>query len=110
MHRSLGKFCVFALSCLLVSSSAAQHYTVTNVGTLDSDTDANALNSYALVVGTSAAPAFSGIVHAFSSKDGNVIDLGTLGGTRSFGEGVNNAGFIVGYSLLAGDSAVDSFV
>ena len=71
MHRSLGKFFVLALSFFLVPAAFAQHYAVTDVGTLGSDTDANALNSYGLVVGTSAA--LSGIVHAFSSKDERLL-------------------------------------
>jgi probable HAF family extracellular repeat protein len=39
-----------------------------------------------------------------------VTDLGTLGGTRSYAAGINARGDIVGWSTLAGDSAVHAFL
>jgi probable HAF family extracellular repeat protein len=39
-----------------------------------------------------------------------VTDLGTLGGTQSFPTAINARGDIVGYSSLAGDSAVHAFL
>jgi len=39
----------------------------------------------------------------------DVIDLGTLGGTRAFGRGISNAGHVVGRSFLDNDSTDQAF-
>jgi probable HAF family extracellular repeat protein len=39
-----------------------------------------------------------------NSPDGNLISLGTLGGTTSIGRGINDVGHVVGYSTLGSGS------
>jgi probable HAF family extracellular repeat protein len=39
-----------------------------------------------------------------------VTDLGTLGGTRSYAAAINTRGDVVGWSTLAGDTAVHAFL
>jgi probable HAF family extracellular repeat protein len=39
-----------------------------------------------------------------------MTDLGRLGGTASFGQGVNDRGQVVGYSYLAGDASFNAFL
>ena len=38
-----------------------------------------------------------------------IIDLGTLGGTRSYAQGMNDSGQVTGYASLAGDAASHAF-
>jgi probable HAF family extracellular repeat protein len=44
------------------------------------------------------------VQHAFLFGHGGVIDLGTLGGPTSVGDGINSAGLIVGWSNISNDS------
>src|SRR5947199_10434111 len=41
---------------------------------------------------------------------GYVIDLGTLGGTHSYGYAINDNGQVVGYSRLPGDTSYHAFL
>jgi probable HAF family extracellular repeat protein len=47
---------------------------------------------------------------AFLYSGGQMIDLGTLGGSNSDASGVNNVGQIVGYSGIIGDSTYHAFL
>lgn len=71
------------------------------IGTLGGDfTDANAVNDFGQVVGSSETP--SGDQHAISwTEAGGLVDLGTLGGTTSDAWGVNDDGEVVGWSATA---------
>jgi probable HAF family extracellular repeat protein len=49
-------------------------------------------------------------VDPFLWDRGRMIDLGTLGGTFGFGNGLNNRGQVVGFSDVAGDLANHAFI
>lgn len=48
--------------------------------------------------------------HAFYYQGGSLQDLGTLGGTSSAGNALNDAGDVVGWSQLAGDLVQHAFL
>jgi len=63
---------------------------------------AAAINDSGQVVGTA--------LHAFLYSGGTMNDLGTLGGTNSQAQGINQFGDVVGYSQLEGDGAFHAFL
>lgn len=86
--------------------SAAQSYEITDLGLLPGRrlTEAFAINARSQVVGLADAPAA-----AFFWEDGELIELGTLGGTLAVAFGINNRGEVVGGSTVA-DRVVHGFV
>ncbi|MGA3007087.1 MAG: PEP-CTERM sorting domain-containing protein [Opitutaceae bacterium] len=90
-----GIFFVIALSTA-PSLLHGQSYTAVELGSFGGDTYASAINDAGTVVGGSFTS--SGNERAFSYSDGNMTDLGSLGGTNSFATGINNTGTVVGYS------------
>jgi probable HAF family extracellular repeat protein len=98
-----------ALGFFLTTFATAQLYTVREIALQADDTDATALNAHGEVVGTYRNP-ITDVVHAFLFNRGGLIDdLGTLGGSRSFGQGINNHAVITGYSQITGDLSVHAF-
>ena len=49
-------------------------------------------------------------IHPFLWEDETMKDLGSLGGTLAFANGINSRGQIAGASTLAGDQTLDAFV
>src|SRR5512133_810794 len=94
----------------LTTFATAQSYTVTEIPVDGETTFLPALNDHGEVVGTYQNLS-TYIGHAFLfSKKGLLNDLPTLGGSVSFATGINNAGNVVGYSYLPGNSVVHSFI
>lgn len=71
---------------------------------------ARALNDQGDATGAASYPALGGM-HAFkySGKKG-LVDLGTLGGTESYGVDINNRGSVIGRSDMPGNTTVHSFI
>lgn len=106
MKNSLKTSGIAALTLIFAHIVHAQSYTVTDLGTLGSSYSsytAVAINSSGMVVGwcTSADSSYN---HAFSYSNGQMTDLGTLGGSTSFANGINDEGVIVGDSYTAGNA------
>jgi probable HAF family extracellular repeat protein len=100
-HRSLRfslmtiTFVCFALA--FTSSTVAQTYTVTNIGTLGgNDSVAVSINDLGEVVGYSKTA--DGEVHAFRYFRDAIFDLSTLGGKESYAHVITNSGMLLGDS------------
>ena len=96
--------------CLQLGRPAAglvlPSYHITDLGTLGDPGDTSisvglAINASGQVTGYSQ---FDLGTHAFLYSDGVMKDLGTLGGTDSYGRSINDSGQVAGDSLLSGSS------
>ncbi len=94
------------------------HGVLQNLGTLGGpDSWAFFINDRGQVVGISypdSNPSYvcdtPGANHTFLWENGRMQDIGTLGGSCSWPEGLSEQGRIVGWSTLAGDSATHPFL
>ena len=81
-------------------STAAQTYTITDIGTLGGkDSVALSINDFGEVVGYSKTA--DGEVHAFRFFRDALFDLNTLGGKESFAYVITNSGILLGDSKTA---------
>ncbi|MBV9781004.1 MAG: hypothetical protein JOY62_13640 [Acidobacteriaceae bacterium] len=84
-----------------------------DLGTLSggSNSSAAGINHSNVVVGTSdfADPVYGIVQHAFVYSDGEMKDLGTLGGSSSQGNALNGDGVAVGFSLLSDEATTHAF-
>src|SRR4051812_30425057 len=114
MHR------FFALSALALSVTTTAHaasYTVSDLGTLGgSESFANGLNASGQVSGASYMLGDADY-HTFLWKpttangaSGTKTDLGTLGGSQSFGNALNATGQVTGESATTGNAADHAFL
>ena len=62
------------------------------------------------LVGASALVLILWSAGAMAADRFTVIDLGTLGGTHSYGLAINNRGQVTGYSSLPGDAETHAFL
>jgi probable HAF family extracellular repeat protein len=90
-------------------------YTITDLGNLRTNgAQGLAINASGQVVGTFVPQSDPNSIHAFRTTATGVIadpgaDLGTLGGSITFGRGINDTGQATGDSTLAGDFTTHAF-
>src|SRR6476659_3615711 len=112
--------CLIVLTALALSATTAAHaasYTVTDLGMLGgTESSGSALNAGGQVTGSSYTIGDAG-QHAYLWKptvsggaSGAMTDLGTLGGTQSFGNGLNASGQVAGESFTTDDAASRAFL
>ena len=88
---------VVCLTFTFTSTTVAQTYTVTNIGTLGGkDSVALSINDIGEVVGFSKTA--DGEVHAFRYFQNAIFDLSTLGGKESYAYLITNSGILLGDS------------
>ena len=101
--RQLVKFAALAL---LTTPVFAETYTITDLGTLGTNSNgsysiAYCINNSGQVAGESSAPSHQMSDPAFLYSNGQLINIGTLGGEYGQPRGINTSGQIAGYSTLA---------
>jgi probable HAF family extracellular repeat protein len=99
----------FVVMLLVASPVAAQTYTVTDLGTLGTNSrgsysQAFCINASGQVAGQSSASSSVMTDPAFLYSDGKLTSIGTLGGEYGQGRGINTSGQIAGYSTLPSGS------
>src|SRR5262245_54951273 len=101
--RQLVKLAAFTL---LTTPAFAQTYTITDLGTLGANSNgsysvAECINSSGQVAGESSAPSSQMSDPAFLYSNGQLINIGTLGGESGQPRVINTSGRITGSSTLA---------
>lgn len=91
--------CILLLTAASSLCAAQASYTVTDLGTLNSNgySVARAVNATAEVTGA-AGTNNSNLSDVFFYSNGAMTSLGTLGGTSGIGNGINASGQVAGYS------------
>jgi len=94
---------IFMLLLGSITTTKAQQYTITDLGTLGGEVSiAYRISNFGEVVGYSLTNGEDyNTRRAFLYKDGVMLNLGTLGGSTSCAHGINNLGQVVGESDTA---------
>ena len=116
IRRITNLLCLFCALSVTAAAHAAS-YTVTDLGTLGgTESFGSGLNASGQVAGASYTTG-GAAYHTFLWKpttpngaSGTKTDLGTLGGTESFGNGLNASGQVTGESSTTGDAATHAFL
>ena len=100
VHASLSTFsCILFLTAVSSLCAAQTSYSITDLGTLNSNgySVARSVNSTAEVTGA-AGTNNSNVSDIFFYSNGAMTSLGTLGGESGIGNGINKFGQVAGYS------------
>ena len=106
-------YCIY--DCFVVHAFQWQRGALTDLGALAAGASSlpNGINAAGMVAGFSETGAidpsfdFPPEFHAVVWKDGQIIDLGTFGGTLSYANALNDRGQVVGFAL---NGKADSFI
>ena len=99
---------VAGLLVVLPSADAVGTYRLQDLGAFEDGYSAGAgLNATGAATGIFSIDALTR--RAFRYASGAMQDLGTLGGAESFGSSINDSGYVVGKSYVAGDARVHAF-
>src|SRR5215471_11978733 len=105
-ERYIRRLVKLAAFTLLATPVFAQTYTITDLGTLGRNNNgsysiAYCINNSGQVAGESSSPSLQFSDPAFLYTNGQLINIGTLGGEYGQPRGINTSGQIAGYSTLA---------
>jgi probable HAF family extracellular repeat protein len=108
-HVYVRQSLALATFLLLATGALAQTYTVTDLGTLGPNSLGNysvaySINGNGQIAGSSSSSVPNMTDPAFLYSNGQLINLGTLGGEYGQGRSINSSGQIAGYSTLANGS------
>ena len=95
----LGWLLAVSLVIVTVWTAGASAGSITDLGSLGGSSYATGINNSGQVAGNSSTT--DGHTHAFLYSEGNMTDLGTLGGYGSWAYGINDSGQVVGDSIDA---------
>src|SRR5262245_23051187 len=109
LRSAFQRYVQFAGLVVALTGAAAQTYTVTDLGTLGP----NSLGNYSIAYGINASGSVTGESSssipnmtdpAFLYSNGQLTNIGTLGGEYGQARAINSSGQIAGYSTLANGS------
>src|ERR1041384_6822593 len=105
-HSYMRQLVKLAAFTVLAMPAFAQTYTITDLGTLGRNSNgsysiAYCINGSGQVAGESSAQSSQLSDPAFLYSNGQLINIGTLGGESGQPRGINTSGQIAGYSTLA---------